>query len=305
MKVDNKLVDLFYDLFDKACMTYYYDLNKMDYLNAFNAFTKALVEGEFDYKIPQKTVNKLQKIIDKINEKDFNNEEVRLASELVLIKGYKHRNMNLDFLTPDAISYIFSFIINAIVKKEYQDKPFAILDTVIGAGNLLFTITNNLEHEDVSCFGIEKDPLFAGIAYSMSLLTNNDLIVSVNDAKDRNGFFADVIIGDFGENEDIYDIIIERLNNILNKGYFVYLINNDFFQKASDEFRKTLLDHSTLLGLVVLPQTFVAKNHVGKSILIGKKELLSDYQMSVIQIDDDLSQESLLNFKKKIEKIFK
>lgn len=305
MTIDNKKVDLFYDLFDKACMTYYYDCNKMDYLDAFNAFTKVLEEGVYDSKVPDKTTKKLDKIIEKINENEFNNEEVRLACELVMIKGYKHRNMNLDFLTPDAISYLFSFICNAIINKDYKNEMIAIMDTVVGAGNLLMTVVNNSVVEEVNAIGIEKDPLFASLAYSLSVLTNNDLIVNCNDAKAKNINLADIIIGDFGENDDIYDIIIERMNNILNKGYFVYLINNDFFQKAPKDFKEKITKTSTLLGLVVLPKTFVHKDHIGKSIIIGKKEQLTDYQMSVIQIADELTQENLLNFKTKIENMFK
>ena len=56
------------------------------------------------------------------------------------------------------------------------------------------------------------------------------------------------------------------------------------------------------MGLIVLPSNFVKKGHVGKSIIVGKKEILKDYQMSVISIDENLS--DMNNVAKKINKMF-
>ena len=105
-------------------------------------------------------------------------------------------------------------------------------------------------------------------------------------------------------NKEIYDIILKRLDNLQEKGYFVYLINNDFFINVPKNFREDLVSRSTLLGLIVLPQKFVSKGHIGKSIIIGKKEILKDYQMSVITINDDLSENNMEIVMNKINKMF-
>lgn len=306
MKIDNKKVDMFYDLVDEACMTYYHDI-KRDYLEGFISFTEALYEGVNESILSIEATEKLERIINDINKHEFLNEEIRLAVELVLIKGYKHKNMNLDFLTPDAICYIFSYLINTMVKAGYKeligsDKKLIVLDTVIGAGNMLQTVINNSE-VNVLGIGIEKDELFARLATAVSMIIDNEVIVNCNDAKEANPNLADIIIGDFGENSDIYDIIISRLNNIKGNGYFAYLINNDFFAKADPKFREKLLKEATLMGLIVLPSGFVSGNHVGKSILVGKKEVLTDFQMSVINIDD-LSEDSMIKVIYKINKMF-
>ena len=65
-----------------------------------------------------------------------------------------------------------------------------------------------------------------------------------------------------------------------------------------------MVSRSTLLGLIVLPQKFVSKGHIGKSIIIGKKEILKDYQMSVITINDDLSENNMEIVMNKINKMF-
>lgn len=308
MQIDNKKVDLFYDLIDKACMIYYNDI-KRDYLEAFISFTNALINGLDEPKLSSKAVQKLEKIINQISSQDFLNEEVRLAVELVLIKGYKHRNLLLDFLTPDGVSYIFSFIVNSIINndpkyKDLDDDDFdevVVMDTVMGAGNMLNTIINN-GARSITGIGIERDILLANLAKSLAEIIDNDIIVNVQDAKIKFNALADIIVGDFGETEDVYDIILARLDNILNNGYFAYMVNNDFFTKATNEFKEALLKEATLMGLIVLPSNFVKKGHVGKSIIVGKKEILKDYQMSIISIDENLS--DMNNVAKKINKMF-
>ena len=296
MQIDNKKVNLFYDLIDKACMVYYNDIKK-DYLEAFISFSDALINGLDDSKLSAKAIEKLEKLIQKIEAENFVNEEVRLATELVLIKGYKHRNLLLDFLTPDAINYIFSFIVNSIINntEDYKESSeVVVMDTVMGAGNMLNTIINNGSNE-ISGIGVEHDELLAHLGKALADIMDNDIIVNVGDAKNRINALADIIVGDFGETK-------ARLENILNNGYFAYMINNDFFTNATNEFKTALMKEATLMGLIVLPSNFVKPGHVGKSIIIGKKELLKDYQMSVITIDESLK--DMDKVAKKINKMF-
>lgn len=303
MTIDNNKVDLFYDLFDSALMTYYEDI-KRDYLEAFVSFTDALINGLDDSKLSEDAILKLEQIIAKIEREEFLNEEVRLASELLFIKGFKARNMNLDFLTPDAINYIFSFVCNSIIYNQYKDKnEIVIMDTVIGTGNLLQTIINNAKVH-IKGIGIEKEETFALLAKSLAELMDNELIINYNDAKNKINATTDIVVGDFGESKEVYDIILSRLENIVDKGYFVYLINNDFFVNVPQNFKEKLTKESTLMGLIVLPQKFISKGHIGKSILIGKKEVMKDYQMSVVNIDSDLSEKNMETVMKKINKMF-
>ena len=152
----NKLVDIFYDFLDKACMAIYDDIH-LDYLESFlivsNAITKITTDDVdimdpsfYDKRLSNKCVKKLSKIYTDLEEYEFSSEVVRLATELILIKGFKARNLLLDFVTPDTINYLFSYIINSIIRynKEYSDMDnIRILDTVLGTGNLVQTIINN------------------------------------------------------------------------------------------------------------------------------------------------------------------
>ena len=293
-------VDKFYKLLDKACTIYYEDL-KMDYIEAFIKVATDLTLDFDEGKLSDSAVDKLEQIYHKIEEDNFLNEEVRLASELVIIKGLKHRNLVLDFITPDVINYLYTYIIRAIIDNtKYKDKEkLIIMDTVLGTGNLLQTIINNVDIE-VEGVGIEHDELLVHVAKALSELVGNELVINYQDAKNDTPEYGDIVIGDFGEVSDVYEIILKRSMNLPLGGYFIYLINNDFFTKCPNDIKEKIQKEMTFVGLVVLPDKFTRESHIGKSILIGKKEVVNDYQMAIIKIDEETNENS---FKEAIDKI--
>ena len=126
-----------------------------------------------------------------------------------------------------------------------------------------------------------------------------------DESKSKINNCANIVIGDFGESKDVYEIIKLRLDNLADDGFFVYVVNNDFFTDAPKDFKDVVSSKATLVGLIVLPSVFTNQDHIGKSILIGRKGELLDYQMSIIKMDDDLSQENLEMAFVKIFNMFK
>lgn len=307
--INNKNIDLFYTLVDKACMIYYNDLG-LDYLEAFIKVSESLTDEFDDLKLSKKSVDKLNAIYNQISENEFLNEEVRLACELIFVKGLKHRNVLLDFMTPDVINYLYVHIIKSILDNVYNYKleEITILDTVLGTSNLLQTIINNIEnYKDIKVhgIGIEKDELLVHLSEAFSNILDNEIVINFNDALKKINCCANIIVGDFGETKDIYNIIEERLNNLADDGFFIYVVNNDFFVHTTNKFKEVVSESATLIGLIVLPSTFTNQNHIGKSILIGRKGKLMDYQMSIIKMEDELTQENLEMTFVKIFNMFK
>lgn len=299
-------VNRFYNLIDKACTIYYNDV-KMDYIEAFIKVAKDLTDNFEEGKLSDSAIQKLQDIYQKIEEDSFLNEEVRLACELIIVKGLKHRNVSLDFVTPDVINYLYTYIVRAILKyTNYKEKKnLVIMDTVLGTSNLLQTIINNVEDVEITGIGIDYDELLVHIAKALSELLGNELVINYQDAKKENYDYADIVIGDFGEVKDVYDIILKRCLNTSDDGYFIYLINNDFFTNCNEEFREEIKKNMTFIGLIVLPDNFTTVRHIGKSIIIGKKQILKDYQMAVIKINEDVNKNSLEDAINKINNMFK
>ena len=302
----SKKVDKFYDLIDKACLVYY-DEFKMDYLEAFIKVAKDLTDEFDEGRLSDKAIDKLNGIYHKIEEDSFLNEEVRLACELIIVKGLKHRNLVLDFITPDVINYLYTYIVRAILSHtNYKNKKeLVILDTVLGTGNLLQTIINNVDKVEISGVGIDYDELLIHTDKALSDLIDNKLVINYQDEKNDNYQYADIVIGDFGNVDGVYDIILKRAINLPDDGYFIYLIDNDFFTKCSEKTRDEIRKVFTIIGLIVLPDNFTSSGHVGKSIIVGKKAVMNDYQMAIIRIDENANKDSYENTINKINNMFK
>lgn len=296
-KVNMDNVNMFYDIIDDACMLLYEELH-LDYLQALIRVGNDIVFEIDDSKISLEAYNKLKDIYLGLDNKQFNCEEIRLAFELLIVKAFKHADVSLDILTPDTICYLFS----VIIKDKFQGQKIAMLDTLLGTSNLLQAISNNLE-ETPKLIGIENNLNLAKLSEISSNLEGNEIKIYFQDALNSVMDRVDIVIGDLEAKEykdkadlDLlnkgvtyfpYLVISKRLENIKDGGYFMYVVDNDFFeQEGSKLFHDELVKEATLMALITLPKTMVQEGRVGKSILIGKKEVLLDYKIALINIDN-------------------
>jgi site-specific DNA-methyltransferase (adenine-specific) len=310
-------VDLFFDLFDEAAMLLVTGQG-IDYLEAINRTAQMFCNNEADAKADPETQKRLEEILNVAAAEDFLKEEIRLALELLLIKGFKAENQRLDLMTPDTVNYLISRVVN----RKFSDignKQLTILDTALGTGNQLQAIANNLSDE-TTLVGIEKEDLLVKLAASSAELQNNEIRIYFQDALVPVYDLADLVIGDLDSYQysdvpavahPLYDqgvryfpylVIASRLVNLKDNGYFIYVIENDFFSQAKvDVFRSYLKDQATLMGLMVLPPSMFKSGAVGKSILIGKKASLRSWNMTVLQLTS-LSQDQIPALFQKIDK---
>lgn len=310
-------IDLYYDLVDQACMIIYEDL-QLDYFESFLRVSKDINIGFDDAKLSDEAIKKLENIYEIITLENFYNEEVRLALELVIVKAFKHINFPLDLMTPDTINYLVAMII----RTKYPEQELAILDTNLGTGNMLNAISNNLDYSP-NLVGIEKNETLVKLAQATANLQQNDIVIYFQDVLNRVPFRGEVVVGDLagyeyvgetslelyrqGVNYFPYLVIAARLDNIVEDGYFVYIIDNDFFNKTGiAEFREFISDKATLVGLIVLPENMVQGDHVGKSLLIGKKAVEENYNMTVLRLENfekENTEELFIKIKTMIEEI--
>lgn len=308
-------INMFYDLVDQACMDLYEDIG-LNYLDALIRVGNDLVFEVDDSKISPEILSELLDIYNSLRNQIFYNEEIRLAFELLMVKAFKHLGLPLNVMTPDTICYLVSMII----KDKFEGKKITVIDTLLGTSNLLQAISNNF-NSDVELIGIEKEEYLVKLSEISTNLQNNEMKIYYQDAMNSIYDKADVVVGDL-ESSDYqgefvseltemgisylpYLLIGKRLENIVDDGYFVYVIDNDFFsQEKSEEFRKYLEDKATLLTLIVLPQSIVQSGHPGKSIIIGKKKVLNNYHMSILNILN-FEKDYLEDVLKKLENIVK
>lgn len=311
INIDFKKIDLFYDFIDKACMILYDEL-RIDYFEALIRVCNDITTTLDESKLTENAVKELQEIYNAIENENFYNEEIRMSLELLIIKAFKHINFSLDLMTPDTINYIISMIIKS--KYGYSNKEIWVMDTCLGTGNLLNAISNNLDTE-VNLTGIENNETLVKLAKASSDIQGNFINIFFQDALQNIESYNDVVVGDlasydYTDSNDLelykkgikyfpYLVIEARLKNIIDNGYFIFVIDNDFFSKSgNNEFRNYLNGKATLVGLIVLPRSIVSENHVGKSILIGKKASLDNFNMNILNVKDFSLEESKKLFEK-------
>lgn len=269
-----KNIDAIYDLFDKACMKLVEKGNKKNYLDAFVAFSKFLNDDELDTKgIDNRTINSLRKIIDDIYNIECLNEEVREALMLIIIKGLKHSNMPLDYITPDIIVYLYSHIINSL----YGDGDITILDVNSECGVLANGIINNLEN-DIEYIGLNSDEKLSEVFSALSNDCMNEVSIYYSDCinKDINFSSNVTIINNYDKTKEA----ILKYSSLSE--YIIALIDNDFFTKEENQTFKNDFK-GTMLGLIVLPSEMF-KEGKEKSILICSNKFLNKFDCSIIKL---------------------
>lgn len=279
-------VDLFYDSIDEACLILYEQL-QLKYLDCLLRVGNDILHGINESGLAPETINQLDAIYQHLFKYTFVNEDIRQALQLLIIKAFKHENLPLDLMTPDAIAYLMAFLVGMFFDKQ---NIINILDIGVGTGNLINAISNFLTKDDyqLKLFGIEREERFARLAQVNTDLQGNEMQIFLNDVLSPNYLHADVIIGDldaYYTNDEYYPYLVinQYVNKLTEKGFFIYLIDNDFFNKQGvDKFREQFT--GTMLGLIVLPEQMFQKNIIGKSILIGTNMQLNKYDMMVISL---------------------
>lgn len=295
------VVDQFYDLIDECCMK----LNEKLHLNYFDSLLRVsndIIYGIDDSRLDEEDISMLNNNYKKLENFEITNEEVRLAMQLLIIKAMKHINMNLELMTPDYINYIIGYLINSYFNNT---KSIDILDVEVGTGNLINAVSNYIECES-NLIGVDHNKLLIDICKVNSNLQNNDINLYFQDTITPIMDKVDVVIGDLDctETEDgkyyPYLILNNYLNNINDNGIFIYLIENDFFNKPNlEKFKEEF--YGTFLGLIVLPQSLFHKGHIGKSLLVGTNKKINNFEMMILQLSDINNQDKFYKDLKEIQ----
>ena len=124
---------------------------------------------------------------------------------------------------------------------KFEGEKITVIDTLLGTSNLLQAISNNF-NSDVELIGIEKEEYLVKLSEISTNLQNNEMKIYYQDAMNSIYDKADVVVGDL-ESSDYqgefvseltemgitylpYLLIGKRLENIVDDGYFVYVIDN-------------------------------------------------------------------------------
>ncbi len=267
-------VETFFDYLDRVAVKLN-ESQRIPYLKGLSEALQYLLEDNTSMRLGNETEESLKEQKKTVSDTSFEKETVRKAIQLALLKGFKHENITNSMVTPDSIGMFMTYL----AKKLYPETSAgSILDPLAGTGNLLATFHNHYDEESV-LIGIDSDALLCRLARNTLDALDAESQIFHQDTLTYKGVPVDMIVCDFPiESVDRrhiyfpYQVVLHHMQHLRPGGYFLSLVENDFFaQHEKERFKKTLLEEAHLVGLVKLDEGLF-ENHP-QSILIMKKKV--------------------------------
>jgi len=283
----HEVIENLYDIIDEMTLLLVEHAN-MGYLDALCAIGENIVNADVLQEVEMEIEIKLFQLGKRLNEVEFDVEEVRKALQLALLKGLKADYIALDALTPDSIALLVGHL---IVKLNKHVQNLSIADFTVGTGNLLTAVLNTLGEVPKEIYGVDVDYKMLEVSKMMANMQDYDVSFHHQSSARRMAVpKVDIIIGDLPSsgNADAADLdsqlaqkgcnylpylLIENHLNYLNEdGYAIYVINNNFFsQNFAPDLHNILTDKAEIGMLLQLPEGLFKEKINQKSILVLKK----------------------------------
>ena len=261
-------------------------------------YLEALAEtGEnlFHGSILQEEINelakkRLAKLYQQVDVSKYQNEELRKAYQLVILKGMQQNVQANHQMTPDSVGMLVGYLVNKFMKEP----AITLLDPAVGTGNLLTTVLNQLHDKKIAAIGIDIDDLLIKLAYvnanlqkhSIEFFNQDSLLPLYVDPVDAVvcdlpiGYYPnDVIASDYSMKVDeghtfAHHLFIEQSTRHLKAGGFLFLVipNGLFESEQAGKLREFIKDHVLIQGILQLPQSMFKSKQIAKSIFILQKK---------------------------------
>lgn len=276
--------ELFYDVLDSSIRLLYV-VRHDNFFDLLIQTGKNIIACDvLDEEVPENVKKKLLEQYAKLENIDFNVEDIRKAFQMMALRAFKETNLKMGEVTPDTLGIFFSYLINKLVKEK---KALSILDPVIGTGNLLYSVANCLEC-DLKLYGIDNVREVLEIANVLGNLLNYDIEMFNQDTLLHPFKDIDFVIGDFPDYQIDdkyfpYEAVLTHLDSLKEDGYLIGLFPNDFFSHdKGQKFKERLQEKGSVLGVLQLPLSMFKDNP--KSIIIFTKKKLESKKCLLVNL---------------------
>lgn len=262
-------IELFYDYYD-GIADLLYQKYKVSYLEGMNEAFCLLLDNRVNGSYEEEDLEAMQTLKDSITDISFEREQVRKSVQLGMLKGYKHTYASNSLITPDTIGLFLAYLI----QKFYQDKTIeTMFDPLVGSGNLLYTIANQIE-DYIVLYGIDNDKLKCDLARNLGDLLEYESNIYFQDTLTFYHTDYDVLVTDVPISSEKpykpYQFLNHHIDSVKPGHYAFALIENDFFdQEGNETFKEEIKRKAQIVGLIKLPDELF-KTHP-KSIFILRR----------------------------------
>jgi site-specific DNA-methyltransferase (adenine-specific) len=230
----------------------------------------------------------LMNIYHKLDDIDFNVEEIRKAFQLMVLRAFDEANLKPGDITPDTLGIFISYLINKLKGKVEKLK---VLDPVVGSGNLLYSVANHLDC-DLHLFGIDNVKDLCDIASIQGDLLNYEIEIFCQDTLNNPFKDIDIVVTDIPsyqvkafEKEYYfpYLCVLQHMASLKDDGYFIGIVPNDFFEHDEDGFfKENIVNYGSVLGVLELPINMFKADP--KSIVIFTRKPLESKKCLLVEL---------------------
>ncbi|WP_226656298.1 class I SAM-dependent methyltransferase [Pseudalkalibacillus hwajinpoensis] len=285
-----------------------------------NLFENKVLQEELD----ADTILRLKNLYDSCGLDGAKQETVRKGIQLALLKGMKKGIQPHHAMTPDSVAHLIGYLV-----KKYKEvlnlDHMKILDPAVGTGNLLTSVLNQLEGENVEAYGAEPDDLLLHLGFVNANLQKHQVEFLHQDSvkplyiPQVNTVVTDLPVGYYPHEEAaanyelkaaegmsyVHHLLIEQsLNMTEDSGMLFLMIPNFLFgDDGAKEVRNLLNDRSVIHGIIQLPTSLFANESQAKSILVTQKkgeQTLKPKQVMMAKLPSFSNREAMLNMMQQI-----
>lgn len=303
------------------------DKLELPYLDALVESGENLFFQEIPKEYPKELTTVLTDEYKKVNVTEFGKEETRKAFQLAVLKGMKEAVQPHHAMTPDAVALFAGYLVQKFMK---QSENLTLLDPVVGSGNLLTAVMNQLKDKECVSFGVEVDETLLRLAWVNANIQKHKLELFHQDvikplyADPVDVVVADLPVGYYPDDEAAkafkvhekeghtfaHHLIIEQaVHHLKETGIGIFIVPNNLFEtEQADLFKSWMKETVTVLGLLQLPESLFKSSVHAKSILILQKDgegAIKPKQAMLAQLPSFSNKSGLGNVMEQINEWFK
>lgn len=263
--INQQHIEDLYDCFDESA-TLLYKTYKLPFLDGIVKTCENIVANSIEEEYAD-IAQDLKLIMDKISDINFNKEEIRKAFQYACLTGFKHAGISNQMITPESIGVFVGYLI----EKLYHKNSVKILDPLVGTGNFITTVANNVK-KNTSLYGVDMDHTSYKLTSALFDMLEYGNQVFFQDTRTYKQLPAELMISDFSgiEEQMVYEIIEHHHQNIVECGFLIGVFDEEVVSETVlVERSKKLSALWKLFGYIKLPNK-ITKN-ASKCIVIFQK----------------------------------
>ena len=166
--INKQNIEAFYDYFNEVAELLY-EQYKKPYIEGMNEAFNYLLDESTEDTYKEDDMSTLALLKASVTDIQFEREEIRKSVQLGMLKGYKHTFSSNALITPDTIGIFIGYLVRKLMDVKSIK---SVLDPVIGSGNLVYTVLNQVEINP-KVFGVESDLIKCNLARNIGDLLEN------------------------------------------------------------------------------------------------------------------------------------